>query len=142
MGRSIYFKYRNVKPIEDNIPKNVIETISQLKEGDIFRIVFRVHLIYDSELDDLHPPLTRSPSNYGYDIMPLVEDFDYVVENTNEEPGLFNATGLKSIRFAAKDNFDYYPTYRIFTDGTIRECEGFDVCYCIDAISCLVVESS
>jgi len=134
MGRSPRFRYYKIKPVEDNIPTKVIETISQLKEGDIFRIVFRVHLMYDSEIDDLYPPLTRSPSSYGYEVLPLVEDFDYVVENTNEEPGLFDATGLKSIRFAAKTNFDYYPTYRIFTDGTIRECEAFDVCFCIDEI--------
>jgi hypothetical protein len=57
-----------------------------------------------------------------------------MVENCDEEPALFQATGLKSIRFGAKSNYDYYPTYRILTDGTIRECEGFDVCYCIDEI--------
>ena len=134
MGRSPFFRYNKIKPICDNIPKSVIETISQLNEGDVFKIVFRVYLIYDSDQDDLYPPLTRSPSHYGYEILPLVEDFEYMVENCNEEPTLFQATGLKSIRFAAKSNYDYYPTYRIFTDGTIRECEGFDVCYCIDAI--------
>jgi len=134
MGRSPYFKYNKIKPISDNIPKSVIETISQLNEGDVFKIVFRVYLIYDSDHDELYPPLTRSPSHYGYEILPLVEDFEYMVENNNEDPALFQATGLRSIRFAAKSNYDYYPTYRIMTDGTIRDCEGFDVCFCIDEI--------
>ncbi len=137
MGRSLYFNYKSIKPIEDNISTQVIEKINQLKEGDTLKMVFRTFLIYDEDIDDLYPPLTRSPSNYGYEILPLLEDFEYVVENCNEEPVLTDASGLKSIRFAAKSNFDYFPTYRILTDGTIRECEGLGVCFCIDEIHLL-----
>ena len=132
MGRSLAFRYDQVKPLLDHPSGEELKNkIANLKKGDCFRLVMADNVVVS--LDDL--PLLRCPSTYGYESVPLDEDIVYMVEENNEEPGLELKTGLRSIRFRKANHPDFqFPTHRLLTDGTLRECEALGLALIIKDI--------
>lgn len=140
MGRSPYFKYEKVQLLDKNVPSNVLDVLSNLKTGDKFIIknmegFMKWCPIYQQDI----PPLNRSPSTYGYEEMPLRENLYYIVLNDNDEPNLENIKGIRSIKFLPTKNQElYHSTYRMCTDGTIRECEALGIINIIRNITIVV----
>ena len=140
MGRSLYFTYEKVMDRQSLADSLLLDKLSNLKPGNRFKIYFREYMEYDGMIDDYVPILTRSPSTYGYNTLPIEEGLEYTVLNNNIEPGLEKVKGIRSINFALCNplNDEYlFNTHRIITDGTIRECEGLGINYEIDDIEIL-----
>ena len=141
MGRSIYFKYDNVKMLEQQeIPKNVLDILQSLSKGDRFVLKgIEGYMEWCPINDEMVTPLTRAPSNYGYEELPIDTDIVYEVISENDEPTLDVIKGIRSIRFqvASEKKNRYFPTSRIMTDGTIRECEGLGILSIVQSVDLL-----
>jgi len=135
MGRSCYFTYEKVRDRASVADQDVMRKISDLKPGDAFEIKFKVYREYSDIEDDYCPLLTREPSNYGYETVPLDESIVYSVLNSNVEPGLEEVKGLRCINFTVRNcNSFMFNTHRLITDGTIRECEGLGINFEVEDI--------
>jgi hypothetical protein len=135
MGRSLYFKYSQVPHYYGNVQPQIITNIYNLKVGDKFKIKIKDYEVLNPDDNELYVPLTRTPSSYGYSPMPICSHYEYIVDNINDEPSLLDQKGLRSISFnVISDDIEYFKTYRLITDGTIRECEGLGINYVIEEI--------
>lgn len=135
MGRSLFFKYSQVATYEGSLPSRIISIIDNLKVGDKFKIVVKDYVVLCEDDNELYSPLTRTPSSYGYMPLPICSQYEYIVENINDEPNLMKEKGIRSISFnVISDTKTYYKTHRLITDGTIRECEGLGINYVIEEI--------
>jgi hypothetical protein len=140
MGRSLSFSYKNVMKFDGVVQEHLIETINSLKVGDKFSMKINIYLENYVDEDDFTFPLTRSPSTYGSMPLPICNDcdYEYIVDNINDEPGLLTEKGIRSISFNICENDkQYFKTHRLLTDGTIRECEGLGINYIIEEITIL-----
>jgi len=140
MGRSLSFSYKNVMKFDGVVQEHLIDTINSLKVGDKFSMKINIYLEYYVDEDDFTFPLTRSPSTYGSMPLPICNDceYEYIVDNINDEPGLLTEKGIRSISFNIYENDkQYFKTHRLLTDGTIRECEGLGINYIIEEITIL-----
>lgn len=142
MGRSINFSYDSIKTMDCNnrVNPQVLDTLRNLNKGDRFVIRKMVgYLEWCPIHEEMSPPLLRAPSNYGYDELPIRPGLTYQVVSENDEPTLETVKGIRSIRFDLADtDKDYFPTYRLMTDGTIRECEGLGILSLIQSIEPII----
>jgi len=140
MGRSLSFSYKNVMNFDGVVPEHITNIINNLKVGDKFSMKINIYLTNYVDEDDFTFPLTRSPSTYGSMPLPICNDceYEYIVDNINDEPGLLTEKGIRSISFNICGNDkQYFKTHRLLTDGTIRECEGLGINYILEELTIL-----
>lgn len=132
MGRSLSFQYINVPVLKNmrGVTNRTIDILTNLKEGDQFMFKkLNEYIEWCPAFNEYIVPLTRAPSNYGMDEIPIAEGIRYKVLSADDEPALKEIKGFRTIRFMPTETHgkNYYLTYRIGTDGTVRECEGLGI---------------
>jgi len=142
MGRSLKYSNNNVSVLDTTktpVPTEVVNTLTNLKVGDIIQFSLNTHSPHLNNADDDLESyvLTRTPSSYGKHEIDASADMTYRVLDIDAEFGLYEAKGIRAIRLWTTSYTDannkvitddtHICTWILTTDGAFREIEGLGI---------------